>query len=210
MGPSTKHFQQKRWLHESSTMSEMVSRQIGHCAASSSFLKVGDVGVSICSSRCPSDSRAVCSSAKSEPLKKLCRASQPARSEATSSMPRPVCFLRFFRIFTTATAFQTAYFRSRSTSPRMTTRRWKGPSMCRRLPFSHASSPSESAKLEIWFIRLNWRWEKQALTLRISLARLSSKVVFAVRKVVFAVRASEAPDEWSNSTTSLMLPLRSL
>lgn len=29
-GPSTKHFQQKRWSQESSTMSEMMSRQMGH------------------------------------------------------------------------------------------------------------------------------------------------------------------------------------
>lgn len=38
---------------------------------------------------CPKDSKEAWSSAKSLPLKKLCLESQPARSAAESSMPKP-------------------------------------------------------------------------------------------------------------------------
>mmetsp|Transcript_103552 Transcript_103552/g.292800 ORF Transcript_103552/g.292800 Transcript_103552/m.292800 type:complete len:367 (+) Transcript_103552:383-1483(+) len=129
IGPSTKHFQQKRWLHDSWTVSEIVSRQMGHCCGSRSGCgrggraAPGSGASSESTSMWPSDSMAACSSAKSEPLKKLCLDSQAARSAAVSSRPKCVCFRRFFRIFTTATAFQTAYFRNWSTSPRISTRR---------------------------------------------------------------------------------------
>mmetsp|Transcript_5002 Transcript_5002/g.18719 ORF Transcript_5002/g.18719 Transcript_5002/m.18719 type:complete len:224 (+) Transcript_5002:1670-2341(+) len=153
MGPRTKHFQQKRWLHANSTMSEMVSKQIGHCCVSFSRWFCWEVWVcpgasSESTSTWPKDSMAACSSAKSEPLKKLCRESQPARSAAMFSIPRFVCLRRFLRILTTATAFHTAYLRSWSTSRRMHTKALKVSGRCRKRKGANAEAAAASLPAE--------------------------------------------------------------
>mmetsp|Transcript_31344 Transcript_31344/g.91426 ORF Transcript_31344/g.91426 Transcript_31344/m.91426 type:complete len:331 (+) Transcript_31344:1146-2138(+) len=147
MGPRTKHFQQKRWLHESSTMSEMASRQMGHCCDSwSAAAEEALFGPKWERTRAwPSDSTAAWSSAKSEPLKNVCRDSQPARSAATSSRPKLLCFLRFFKILTTATAFQTAYFLSWSTSFKISTSVLSDAGRCLEPPWPGSKPSSRSA-----------------------------------------------------------------
>mmetsp|Transcript_5539 Transcript_5539/g.9176 ORF Transcript_5539/g.9176 Transcript_5539/m.9176 type:complete len:222 (+) Transcript_5539:1168-1833(+) len=133
-------------------MSEIMSRHMGHCcgclsSCSCCNFELADPWLQGASSEStsawPRLSAAACNSANSEPLKKLCRDNHPARSEHTSSRPKLVCLRRFLRILTTPTAFQTAYFRSRSTSLSMSQRCSKPSGHCSRL------SPEESAELLI-------------------------------------------------------------
>mmetsp|Transcript_68280 Transcript_68280/g.191299 ORF Transcript_68280/g.191299 Transcript_68280/m.191299 type:complete len:258 (-) Transcript_68280:105-878(-) len=220
MGPRTKHFQQNRWLQSSSTMSVSVSKQMGHCCdgcasdkqLGSCPLKSNSQSMSIW----PKDSTAACSSAKSEPLKKVCRANQPARSDARSSRPKQVSFRRFLRILTTATAFHTAYFRRLSTSPRMRTRVLKalehrtngdaGNSSASSSPSSGGSSASEQrlrrlcSDSESWAVRSRSSRclvAKQAFTELISLMSDSSKPELPVR-------ASAKSPSMLRATTSLI------
>mmetsp|Transcript_61981 Transcript_61981/g.184604 ORF Transcript_61981/g.184604 Transcript_61981/m.184604 type:complete len:264 (-) Transcript_61981:167-958(-) len=220
IGPRTKHFQQKRWLQESSTMSEMASRQIGHCCGSCSNCSCGlfaplSRGMSSEStSMCPRDSTAACSSAKSEPLKKVCRESQAALSAAVSSRPKCVCFRLFLRIFTTATAFQTAYFRSWSTSPRIATSLLKasgrcatsGPEACGQLEEDAEASEvacRSSERLPVRSSSCLCLTAKQEFTRSISASSSASNSEFA-RKALFSSCASNC------TTTSLIFFFSSL
>mmetsp|Transcript_122986 Transcript_122986/g.244737 ORF Transcript_122986/g.244737 Transcript_122986/m.244737 type:complete len:326 (+) Transcript_122986:931-1908(+) len=231
IGPSTKHFQQKRWLHDNSTMSDIVSRQIGHCCASSSG---GDWSLwavpppscnSEITSTCPSDSIVACNSAKSEPLKKLCRESHAARSVAVSSRPKCVCFRLFLSIFTTATAFQTAYFRSWSTSPRISTSRRKESGPCSLVATKghvaadddEASPDAEAAageqcdcpccrssdKRAAFARSSDWRFAKQAFT-----NSISDSSSFSKREL--ACKAWSSSYACNFSTTSLILFFKTL
>mmetsp|Transcript_11729 Transcript_11729/g.30102 ORF Transcript_11729/g.30102 Transcript_11729/m.30102 type:complete len:341 (-) Transcript_11729:157-1179(-) len=213
IGPSTKHFQQKACAQLSSTTSVTLSRQMGHIRGSravSSTAASSELGgaSSKRTSTFPSDSIAAWSSAKSAPLKNVCRESQPARSPAMSSRPNLVRFLRFLRILTTATAFHTAYMRSWSTSWRTSTRRRRRlptlasasePTSCRDAVPSAAFLPrlSSEARLAIKFISPCCFSAKQVFTCRISAARASSKTMFASS-------ASPRPVVRTFSATSLM------
>mmetsp|Transcript_105047 Transcript_105047/g.321954 ORF Transcript_105047/g.321954 Transcript_105047/m.321954 type:complete len:373 (+) Transcript_105047:658-1776(+) len=223
IGPSTKHFQQNLWLQESSTMSEIVSRQIGHCCNSCGAGAEACPGAnSESTSKCPKDSMAACNSAKSEPLKKLCRDNQPALSAAESSNPKFVCFRRFLRIFTTATAFQTAYLRIWSISRRMSTKVLKASGRCRDADTGeeaaascesllllapwNAQAPlscSSSARASVRFSSSCCRLAKQLFTCPISATSSCSNAVFAVN-------ASPSSCACWQSTTSLILFFKTL